>query len=48
MVVPNTRLLNDHQTELAKHLGNEGYAIRSSSKCVYFATTVPSSLHSRI
>ncbi|KAJ6440404.1 glycosyltransferase family 1 protein [Purpureocillium lavendulum] len=26
VVVPNTGLLNDHQTEMAKHLAREGYA----------------------
>ncbi|KAJ3517050.1 hypothetical protein NM208_g14762 [Fusarium decemcellulare] len=30
VVVPNTKLLNDHQTEMAKHLSKEGYAIMSS------------------
>ncbi|KAM0557140.1 hypothetical protein ACHAPJ_005403 [Fusarium lateritium] len=30
IVVPNTQLLNDHQTEMAKHLSREGYAIMSS------------------
>ncbi|KAF5559464.1 beta-1 4-n-acetylglucosaminyltransferase [Fusarium phyllophilum] len=30
IVVPNIRLLNDHQTEMAKHLSKEGYAIMSS------------------
>ncbi|KAF4446928.1 beta-1,4-N-acetylglucosaminyltransferase [Fusarium austroafricanum] len=30
IVVPNTQLLNDHQTEMAKHLSKEGYAIMSS------------------
>ncbi|GKU13606.1 unnamed protein product [Fusarium langsethiae] len=30
VVVPNTQLLNDHQTEMAKHLSKEGYAIMSS------------------
>ncbi|KAL6866006.1 N-acetylglucosaminyldiphosphodolichol N-acetylglucosaminyltransferase catalytic subunit alg13 [Amphichorda felina] len=32
IVVPNTQLLDNHQTELAEHLGNEGYAIRSTTK----------------
>ncbi|KAF9779100.1 hypothetical protein IL306_002473 [Fusarium sp. DS 682] len=30
IVVPNTQLLNDHQTEMARHLSKEGYAIMSS------------------
>ncbi|KAJ4157178.1 N-acetylglucosaminyldiphosphodolichol N-acetylglucosaminyltransferase catalytic subunit alg13 [Fusarium falciforme] len=30
IVVPNTQLLNDHQTEMAKHLSKEGYAIMST------------------
>ncbi|RGP64061.1 beta-1,4-n-acetylglucosaminyltransferase [Fusarium longipes] len=30
VVVPNTQLLDDHQTEMAKHLSNEGYAIMST------------------
>ncbi|KAF5579641.1 beta-1 4-n-acetylglucosaminyltransferase [Fusarium pseudoanthophilum] len=30
IVVPNIQLLNDHQTEMAKHLSKEGYAIMSS------------------
>lgn len=34
VVVPNTRLLNDHQTELAKHLSKEGYAIWGSTRYV--------------
>jgi beta-1,4-N-acetylglucosaminyltransferase len=32
IVVPNTRLLNDHQTEMANHLAKEGYATVSSAK----------------
>ncbi|KAG8418175.1 N-acetylglucosaminyldiphosphodolichol N-acetylglucosaminyltransferase catalytic subunit alg13 [Metarhizium acridum] len=31
IVVPNTRLLNDHQTEMAKHLARQGYATMSSA-----------------
>lgn len=34
MVVPNTKLLNNHQTELARHLASEGYAIQSTTRCV--------------
>ncbi|EXL57068.1 beta-1,4-N-acetylglucosaminyltransferase [Fusarium oxysporum f. sp. radicis-lycopersici 26381] len=30
IVVPNIQLLNDHQTEMAKYLSKEGYAIMSS------------------
>ncbi|KAF4977827.1 hypothetical protein FZEAL_5670 [Fusarium zealandicum] len=32
IVVPNTQLLNDHQTEMAKHLSKEGYAIMSNGR----------------
>ena len=32
IVVPNTQLLNDHQTEMAKHLSKEGYAIMSTGR----------------
>ncbi|KPM46246.1 hypothetical protein AK830_g381 [Neonectria ditissima] len=32
VVVPNTGLLDDHQTEMANHLTREGYAIKSSSR----------------
>ncbi|OAA42134.1 UDP-N-acetylglucosamine transferase subunit alg13 [Metarhizium rileyi] len=31
VVVPNTRLLNDHQTEMARHLAKQGYATMSSA-----------------
>lgn len=31
VVVPNTSLLDDHQTEMAKHLAKEGYATMSSA-----------------
>lgn len=31
VVVPNTSLLDDHQTEMAKHLSKEGYATMSSA-----------------
>lgn len=31
IVVPNTRLLDDHQTEMAKHLAKEGYATMSTA-----------------
>ncbi|OAQ61951.1 glycosyltransferase family 1 protein [Pochonia chlamydosporia 170] len=31
VVVPNTSLLNDHQTEMAKHLMKQGYATMSST-----------------
>lgn len=34
IVVPNIQLLNDHQTEMAKHLSKEGYAIMSSGRYV--------------
>lgn len=34
VVVPNTSLLDDHQTEMAKHLAKEGYATMSSSRYV--------------
>lgn len=34
IVVPNTRLLDDHQTEMAKHLSREGYATRSKPRHV--------------
>jgi beta-1,4-N-acetylglucosaminyltransferase len=30
VVVPNTDLLDDHQTEMARHLSKEGYAIMST------------------
>lgn len=32
IVVPNTSLLDDHQTEMAVHLAKQGYATASSSK----------------
>ncbi|KAG6000469.1 hypothetical protein E4U43_001594 [Claviceps pusilla] len=31
VVVPNTALLDDHQTELATHLAKQGYAVMSSA-----------------
>ncbi|QPH04205.1 hypothetical protein C2857_001029 [Epichloe festucae Fl1] len=31
VVVPNTGLLDDHQTEMAKHLAKQGYAVMSSA-----------------
>ncbi|EWY90992.1 beta-1,4-N-acetylglucosaminyltransferase [Fusarium oxysporum f. sp. lycopersici 4287] len=34
IVVPNIQLLNDHQTEMAKYLSKEGYAIMSSGRYV--------------
>ncbi|PHH89856.1 hypothetical protein CDD83_5090 [Cordyceps sp. RAO-2017] len=30
IVVPNTQLLDDHQTQMAKHLAKEGYATMAS------------------
>lgn len=39
MVVPNTELLDDHQTEMAKHLSKEGYAIISSGRYVNSTNT---------
>ena len=34
IVVPNTDLLNDHQTEMAQHLANEGYATQAKAEYV--------------
>ncbi|KAH7326028.1 glycosyltransferase family 28 C-terminal domain-containing protein [Stachybotrys elegans] len=33
VVVPNSSLLDDHQTEMARHLAKEGYATMSSTDC---------------
>lgn len=35
IVVPNTRLLDDHQTEMAKHLAKKGYATMSTPRYVF-------------
>jgi beta-1,4-N-acetylglucosaminyltransferase len=32
VVVPNTQLLDDHQTEMAQYLAQEGYAIMSTTR----------------
>jgi beta-1,4-N-acetylglucosaminyltransferase len=32
VVVPNTQLLDDHQTEMARYLAQEGYAIMSTTR----------------
>ncbi|KAF4125794.1 beta-1,4-N-acetylglucosaminyltransferase [Geosmithia morbida] len=32
IVVPNTSLMDDHQTELAEHLSDEGYTIKSTTQ----------------
>lgn len=35
IVVPNTDLLNDHQTEMAHHLAKEGYATQAKAEYVH-------------
>lgn len=38
VVVPNKGLLDDHQTEMAKHLAYEGYAIDAKAEYVHTQT----------
>jgi beta-1,4-N-acetylglucosaminyltransferase len=44
IVVPNTRLLDDHQTEMAKHLAKEGYATMSSVEYAITLRSLPPQL----
>lgn len=32
VVVPNTELLDDHQTQMARHLATEGYATMAEAR----------------
>ncbi|KAG6000611.1 hypothetical protein E4U21_005284 [Claviceps maximensis] len=41
VVVPNTGLLDDHQTELAIHLSKQGYAVMSSASLPHLQEAIP-------